>query len=149
MEEQRDVTELDEFFLHIHSDPGKFDDDRKYQKLWCNNEGRKSVKRPAVSGMEAKHFKATKISFSRKRLSMDASSAMEEDYYRLAKTNIRPEPYDLLCKLFDEKGYETTTRMFIDALVTRIIEHNKLKCSNRDTLYITSRAAANRCNKKT
>ena len=134
MEEQRDITELDEFFLHIHSDPGKFDDDRKYQKLWCNNEGRKSVKRPAVSGMEAKHFKATKISFSRKRLSMDASSAMEEDYYRLAKTNIRPEPYDLLCKLFDEKGYEATTRMFIDALVTRIIEHNKLKCST-ETRY--------------
>ena len=133
MEEQRDITELDQFFLHIHSDPGKFDD-RKYSELWCNNEGRKSVKRPTVIGMEAKHFKATKIPFSRKRLSMDESSAMEEDYYRLAKTNIRPEPYDLLHKLFHEKGYEATTRMFIDTLVTRIVARNKLKCST-ETRY--------------
>ena len=54
---------------------------------------------------------------------------MEEDYLHIAKTNIRPEPYDLLRKVFDEKGYEATTRVFIDALVTRITQHNMLQFS--------------------
>ena len=124
-----DRNELDDFFLHINAEPRTFDD-RKYEKLWCNKKRKGNKPKPLkVSGMEAKHFKATKISFSRKRLSMDESSAMEEDYYRLVKTNIRPEPYDLLRKLFDEKNYEATTRVFIDALVTRITQYNMLHFS--------------------
>ena len=64
MEEERDVTELDQFLLHIHSDPGKYDDVRKHTDLWCNNKKRKSVKRPVVSFIKAKRFKATNIPFS-------------------------------------------------------------------------------------
>ena len=54
---------------------------------------------------------------------------MEEDYLHIAKTNIRPEPYYLLRKVFHEKGYEATTRVLIYALVTRITQHNMLQFS--------------------
>ena len=124
-----DVTKLDEFFLHIHADPGKFDNDRKYEELWCNNKGRKSTKIPTVIGMKAKHFKVTKTPFRKEKLSLWERSAMEEDYFHIAKTNIRPEPYDLLRKLFDKNDYEATTRLLIDAIMTRITKHNMLQFS--------------------
>ena len=73
---------------------------------------------------------------------------MEEDYLHIAKTNIRPEPYDLLRKVFHKKDYEATTRVFIDALVTSITQHNMLHFFCRNSPQIMPRGTANRCNKK-
>ena len=127
MAKEKDLSKLDKYFHHIYTVPGKFDD-RKYEELWGNNKGRKE-QLPAVSGMKATDFRVTVKPFSEEKLSLRESSAMEEDYFHIAKTNIRPEPYDLLRKLFDEKNYEATTRVFIDALVTRITQHNMLQFS--------------------
>ena len=124
---KKELSKLDKYFHHIYTVPGKFDD-RKYEELWCNNKGRKE-QLPTVSGMKATDFRVTVKSFSEEKLSLRESSAMEEDYFHIARTNIRPEPYDLIRKVFHEKGYEATTRIFIDALVTRITQYNMLHFS--------------------
>ena len=127
MSKEKELSKLDQFLVHIHGDPSKFDGDRKYQELWCNIKDKKTVKLPTAIGM--KNFRVTKAPFPEEKLSLWESSAMEEDFLHIAKINIRPEPYDLLRKLFDEKKYEATTRVFIDALVTRITQHNMLQFS--------------------
>ena len=135
MAKGRDLSRLDKYFHHIYTVPGKVDDDRKYEELWCNNRAWKVEKLPTVSGTRATHCMVTETSFSKEKLSLWERSAMEEDYLQIAKTNIRREPYDLVGKVFHKKDYEATTRVFIDALVTRITQHNMLHFSSVDTPY--------------
>ena len=61
-----------------------------------------------VTGSITWQYSQDGVQFSREKLTMDERSAMEEIVFDIVKINIRPDPYDLLRKLFDEKNYETT-----------------------------------------
>ena len=70
MAKEKDLSKLDKYFHHIYTVPGKFDEDRKYEELWCNNRGWKVEKLPTVSGTRATHCMVTETSFSKESFSV-------------------------------------------------------------------------------
>ena len=121
--------EMDKFLCHINADEVNIYQDRIHEELRLNKPGGKVVTPFKLTGIKAENIVANPVPFPRKKLTGDERSAMLERFYDIVKINIQPDPYDLLCKLFDEKNYETTTRIIVDALITTIAKHNRLQFS--------------------